>query len=198
MVELPLVGGCQCGGLRYAISEPPLMVYNCHCTNCQKIGGGAFSTPVTVRESSFAFTQRRADALTSGPRTPAIAATVVLRRLRQPHRHGQIPAAGYPQRARRHARRHELDRAGRRHLDAQRATLGRAFERPHPHRAAADGLHALHRAIPRAGAVRGLTSRDVATSMPGSAALNDSHPLGLLAFRRLPHSAGRPGRRIAG
>ena len=56
MVALPLEGGCQCGGLRYAISEPPLMVYNCHCTNCQKIGGGAFSTPVTVRESSFAFT----------------------------------------------------------------------------------------------------------------------------------------------
>ena len=56
MVELPLVGGCHCGGLRYAISEPPIMVYNCHCSNCQKIGGGAFSTPVTVRESSFAFT----------------------------------------------------------------------------------------------------------------------------------------------
>jgi hypothetical protein len=56
MVELPLLGGCQCGGLRYAISEPPLMVYNCHCTNCQKIGGGAFSTPVTVREASFSFT----------------------------------------------------------------------------------------------------------------------------------------------
>jgi hypothetical protein len=57
MVKLPVVGSCQCGGLRYAISEPPLMVYNCHCTNCQKIGGGAFSTPVTVRESSFAFTK---------------------------------------------------------------------------------------------------------------------------------------------
>src|SRR6185503_4013600 len=55
MVELPLVGGCQCGRLRYAISEPPLMVYNCHCTNCQKIGGGAFSTPLTVLESGFAF-----------------------------------------------------------------------------------------------------------------------------------------------
>jgi hypothetical protein len=31
------------------------MVYNCHCTNCQKIGGGAFSTPLTVLESGFAF-----------------------------------------------------------------------------------------------------------------------------------------------
>ena len=60
MVALPLVGGCQCGGLRYAISQPPMMVYNCHCTNCQAIGGGAavdvlpsltlkgFSTPVVA------------------------------------------------------------------------------------------------------------------------------------------------------
>ena len=57
MVALPLVGGCQCGALRYEITQPPLMVYNCHCTNCQKIGGGAFSTPVTVIEAAFAFTQ---------------------------------------------------------------------------------------------------------------------------------------------
>jgi hypothetical protein len=57
MVPLPLVGGCQCGALRYAIAQPPLMVYNCHCTNCQTVGGGAFSTPVTVIESSFAFTK---------------------------------------------------------------------------------------------------------------------------------------------
>jgi hypothetical protein len=70
MTKLPLTGGCQCGGLRYAISEPPIMVYNCHCTNCQKIGGGAFSTPVTVRESSFAFT-RASRAPTSGAPTPA-------------------------------------------------------------------------------------------------------------------------------
>jgi hypothetical protein len=55
MVALPLIGGCQCGELRYTISQPPLMVYNCHCTNCQKIGGGAFSTPLTVMEASFAF-----------------------------------------------------------------------------------------------------------------------------------------------
>jgi len=57
MVALPLVGGCQCGALRYEITQAPLMVYNCHCTNCQTIGGGAFSTPVTVIEASFGFTK---------------------------------------------------------------------------------------------------------------------------------------------
>lgn len=56
MVSLPLLGGCQCGALRYEVRQAPLMVYNCHCTNCQRIGGGAFSTPVTVLEAAFAFT----------------------------------------------------------------------------------------------------------------------------------------------
>ncbi|MDX2169951.1 MAG: GFA family protein [Deltaproteobacteria bacterium] len=57
MVALPLTGGCHCGALRYQITQPPLMVYNCHCTNCRRIGGGAFATPITVLEASFAFTQ---------------------------------------------------------------------------------------------------------------------------------------------
>jgi hypothetical protein len=57
MVALPLAGGCQCGALRYQITQAPLVVYNCHCTNCQRIGGNAFSTPVTVLESGFAFTK---------------------------------------------------------------------------------------------------------------------------------------------
>ncbi len=57
MVQLPLVGGCQCGALRYEISQPPLMIYNCHCTNCQTIGGGAFSTPATILEASLVFTK---------------------------------------------------------------------------------------------------------------------------------------------
>lgn len=59
MVDLPLLGGCQCGALRYEVSAAPMMVYNCHCTNCQTIGGGAFSTPATILEASFAFTKGR-------------------------------------------------------------------------------------------------------------------------------------------
>ena len=52
-VDLPLAGGCSCGALRYRISMPPMMVYNCHCTNCQKVSGGAFSTAVTILEAGF-------------------------------------------------------------------------------------------------------------------------------------------------
>jgi hypothetical protein len=59
MPKLPLAGGCACGALRYELSEPPLMVYNCHCRNCQKISGSAFATPMTVMEASLSFTRGR-------------------------------------------------------------------------------------------------------------------------------------------
>jgi hypothetical protein len=57
MVKLPLTGGCMCGALRYEVNAPPLMIYNCHCTNCQKISGSAFNTSVTIAESALSFTK---------------------------------------------------------------------------------------------------------------------------------------------
>lgn len=56
-VALPLAGGCFCGALRYQLSAPPLMIYNCHCTNCQKITGGAFTVAASVIESALVFTK---------------------------------------------------------------------------------------------------------------------------------------------
>lgn len=56
-VPLPLRGGCFCGALRYELSAPPLMIYNCHCTNCQKITGSAFTVAATVPENALTFTQ---------------------------------------------------------------------------------------------------------------------------------------------
>lgn len=56
-VALPLIGGCHCGALRYQLSAPPLMIYNCHCTNCQKITGSAFTVAATVVERALVFTK---------------------------------------------------------------------------------------------------------------------------------------------
>lgn len=56
MVGLPLKGGCMCGALRYEVSMPPVMIYNCHCTNCQKISGAAFNTSVIIAEAALQFT----------------------------------------------------------------------------------------------------------------------------------------------
>lgn len=52
---LPLTGGCFCGALRYEVTQAPLMVYCCHCTNCQKISGSAFAISATIFEASFAY-----------------------------------------------------------------------------------------------------------------------------------------------
>lgn len=55
--SLPQLGGCACGALRYQLTAAPLMIYNCHCTNCQKITGSAFTISATVPEAALAFTQ---------------------------------------------------------------------------------------------------------------------------------------------
>jgi hypothetical protein len=48
MMKLPLTGGCLCGAIRYEITQPPIAVYTCHCTDCQRITSSAFSTGVVV------------------------------------------------------------------------------------------------------------------------------------------------------
>lgn len=35
MLERMHVGGCGCGGVRYRVAGDPIVVNNCHCTQCQ-------------------------------------------------------------------------------------------------------------------------------------------------------------------
>jgi hypothetical protein len=49
-------GGCHCRALRYAISQPPLGVYVCHCTDCQSLSGAAFAMGVVIPAAAFTFT----------------------------------------------------------------------------------------------------------------------------------------------
>jgi hypothetical protein len=41
VTEFPLTGGCLCGGVRYEVSEPPVVASYCHCTRCQRRSGTA-------------------------------------------------------------------------------------------------------------------------------------------------------------
>ena len=41
-------GGCLCGKVRYSADVEPAFVGVCHCTDCQKSSGSAFSTVVAV------------------------------------------------------------------------------------------------------------------------------------------------------
>jgi hypothetical protein len=53
IMNLPLSGGCMCGAVRYEISEAPLRVYACHCTDCQRVTGSAFSIGVVISTNAF-------------------------------------------------------------------------------------------------------------------------------------------------
>ena len=55
-MKLPQTGGCQCGKIRYAITEVPQLVYTCHCTDCQRITSSAFSLGVALPEVAFRLT----------------------------------------------------------------------------------------------------------------------------------------------
>ena len=53
-----LSGGCQCGGVRYEVTaEKPYRTHVCHCTDCRKQSGSAFSITWIVPEDSFRLTQ---------------------------------------------------------------------------------------------------------------------------------------------
>ena len=52
-MKLPQTGGCQCGAIRYEITEEPQLVYTCHCTDCQRLTSGAFSLGIVVPERAF-------------------------------------------------------------------------------------------------------------------------------------------------
>jgi hypothetical protein len=52
-MNLPYTGQCLCGAVRYKVSEAPLTVYACHCTDCQKRSGSAFGLSMWVRRSAI-------------------------------------------------------------------------------------------------------------------------------------------------
>lgn len=51
--KFPQQGGCHCGAVRYELTAPPLGVYNCHCTDCQKISGAAYAMSMPVRTETL-------------------------------------------------------------------------------------------------------------------------------------------------
>ena len=46
-----LTGGCLCGSIRYRVDCEPAATAVCHCTNCQRQSGSAFSVNVMVPEA---------------------------------------------------------------------------------------------------------------------------------------------------
>jgi hypothetical protein len=53
MPELPLRGGCNCGAVRYEVTEPLRMASYCHCKRCQRRTGAAASASAHPVPGSF-------------------------------------------------------------------------------------------------------------------------------------------------
>jgi hypothetical protein len=48
MTDYPLTGGCNCGAVRFEVTEPLVFAAYCHCTRCQRrTGTGAAASGVT-------------------------------------------------------------------------------------------------------------------------------------------------------
>jgi hypothetical protein len=49
-------GGCLCGAIRYQTSADPQAVIACHCSNCRKQSGAAFSFNLLFKASDYSQT----------------------------------------------------------------------------------------------------------------------------------------------
>jgi hypothetical protein len=70
-----LRGGCQCGACRYETTSGPLFGYVCHCRECRRQSGGAFSASVIVLEDGLSVTGPIATWWREGPENPPLEAT---------------------------------------------------------------------------------------------------------------------------
>jgi hypothetical protein len=49
-------GGCLCGQVRYTLTGDPMAVVTCHCKNCQRQAGSAFSVVAVAASDAVRFT----------------------------------------------------------------------------------------------------------------------------------------------
>lgn len=52
---MALKGACLCGSVRFEIDAEPALVGHCHCTRCQRTGGGGSQTVAGVPHGSLRF-----------------------------------------------------------------------------------------------------------------------------------------------
>ena len=53
MPELPLIGGCLCGAVRFDLDELPVSASYCHCRRCQRRTGTAASVSARIVPGSL-------------------------------------------------------------------------------------------------------------------------------------------------
>ena len=53
MTEFPLTGGCNCGAVRYEVTEPLVKASYCHCRRCQRRSGAGASASAHPADGAF-------------------------------------------------------------------------------------------------------------------------------------------------
>ena len=53
MTDLPLTGGCNCGVVRFEVTEPLVAASYCHCKRCQRRSGAAASPNANPAPGAF-------------------------------------------------------------------------------------------------------------------------------------------------
>jgi hypothetical protein len=53
MTDLPLTGGCNCGAVRFEVTEPLVTASYCHCKRCQRRSGAAASPSAHPAPGAF-------------------------------------------------------------------------------------------------------------------------------------------------
>ena len=58
-MKITLTGGCVCGGVRYegAAESAELVMFRCHCRDCQHITGGPYAPVVFMPRTAFKLTR---------------------------------------------------------------------------------------------------------------------------------------------
>lgn len=51
-MDLPIKGGCNCGAVKYELTEAPITVLACHCENCRRQSGAAYSVNLAMKASA--------------------------------------------------------------------------------------------------------------------------------------------------
>ena len=57
-IPVPFTGGCACGAVRYECTAEPLLALNCHCRECQRFTGSAYTATLIVPKAALTVTGR--------------------------------------------------------------------------------------------------------------------------------------------
>ena len=66
-MKAPYPGKCLCGAVQFRLTEEPLTLYACHCTDCQKRSGSAFGLSLWVHRAAIQVIEGRPELNESAP-----------------------------------------------------------------------------------------------------------------------------------